>query len=59
MLEKFGPLTWRDIYRAPCALVLLPFILRNYRRRAAGLAPDAWYWPDALLFRWGYSVEWW
>ena len=37
-------------------LILRPLILRNYTQRRAGLAPDEWYWADAIACRFGYYV---
>jgi hypothetical protein len=37
-------------------LLLKPLIKRNCKLRKAGLAPDAWYWADALAARYGYFV---
>ena len=38
-------------------LLLKPLIKRNYKLRKAGLAPDEWYWADALAVRYGYFVK--
>ena len=48
--------TWRDAYRLPIAIVLWPFVLRNYWLRKHGRVWDDWYWADCSLASWGYFV---
>lgn len=57
MLKKFGKWNIRDIYRLPVAIVLWLLTLRNYALRKDGLAPDEWYWADAMMWNWGYAIN--
>lgn len=59
MVEKYGPWTWRDVYRYPVALVLSVFVCRNYYLRARGRVPDRWCWADHRMWKLGYTLSAW
>lgn len=56
-LKKHGRINWRDIYRAPAAIVLYALTWLNYEQRFKRIKPDEWYWADEVLFCWGYAVK--
>lgn len=45
------------IRRLVFVLFLRYLIVRNYRERERGAAPDQWYWADRLAASWGHYVE--
>lgn len=57
IMGKFGRWSWRDIYRLPLALILMPLVKYNYWQRERGIKPDEWYWADALMLHLGYAAR--
>lgn len=57
MLTRSGKFSLLDIYRFPIAVILWPLVALNYYKRKRGLAPDEWYWADAIMFHFGYYVK--
>lgn len=49
--------TWKHAILLPIALILFALVKRNYRKRAAGRAPDLWYWADSALLRMGFCIS--
>ncbi len=47
----------RALLYIPYKLILRPLITRNYRLRADGKIPDAWYWADKLGSSYGYFED--
>lgn len=56
VLHKFS---FRTLLIAPLLPVLYPLIVRNFRKREAGLIPDEWYWADMVICWGGFGVLTW